>query len=47
MVETNTVTAIDGTVIPMNVRSICVHGDTPGSVAIAQAVKNIVKQAGQ
>lgn len=47
MVETNTVTAIDGTVIPMNVLSICVHGDTPGSVTIAQAVKNIVNQAGQ
>lgn len=47
MVETGTVTAIDGTVIPMNVSSICVHGDTPGAVSIAQTVKTIVKQAGQ
>lgn len=46
MAETGTVTTIDGSVIPMNVSSICVHGDTPGAVAIAQTVKNIVKQAG-
>lgn len=47
MAETSTVTAIDGTIIPMNVLTICVHGDTPGAVAIAQTVKNIVKQAEQ
>jgi len=47
MTDSGTVTAIDGTTIPMNVASICVHGDTPGAVAIAHTVKTIVKQAGQ
>lgn len=33
------VTAIDGTVLRMPVDTICVHGDTPGAVAIARAVR--------
>lgn len=45
MATTGTVTAIDGSVIPMNVASICVHGDTPDAVAIAQAVKATLSKA--
>lgn len=45
MAETGTVTAIDGTTIPMNVASICVHGDTPGAIVIAQAVKTALSKA--
>lgn len=45
MADHGTVTAIDGTVIPMNVHSICVHGDTPGAVSIAHAVKNALGKA--
>ncbi len=33
------VTAIDGTEIEVHARSICIHGDTPGAVEMAQAVR--------
>jgi UPF0271 protein len=33
------VTAIDGTVVTVEARSICIHGDTPGAVALARAVR--------
>jgi UPF0271 protein len=33
------VTAIDGTVVEVRVRSICIHGDTPGAVSLARAVR--------
>jgi UPF0271 protein len=33
------VTAIDGSVVQVDARSICIHGDTPGAVALAQAVR--------
>lgn len=39
MVETGTVTADDGTVISIDVESVCVHGDSPGAVGIAAAVR--------
>lgn len=39
MVGTRRVTAIDGTTIPIAVESVCVHGDSPGAVQIATAVR--------
>ena len=33
------VESIDGKMIDVEARSTCVHGDTPGAVAIAQAVR--------
>lgn len=33
------VVAIDGSTIPLDVASLCVHGDTPGAVAIARRVR--------
>jgi len=33
------VTAIDGTEVEVNARSICIHGDTPGAVDMARAVR--------
>ncbi|MEU4621087.1 5-oxoprolinase subunit PxpA [Actinoplanes sp. NPDC023801] len=33
------VVAVDGTVTPCPVRSVCVHGDTPGAVLLARAVR--------
>ncbi len=33
------VTAVDGTSIPVNAESVCVHGDSPGAVEIAAAVR--------
>lgn len=40
MVDSGTVTAVDGTVLPVKVESVCVHGDSPGAVAIASAVRD-------
>ncbi|WP_312181327.1 5-oxoprolinase subunit PxpA [Arthrobacter sp.] len=41
-----TLTAVDGTEIPMHAESICVHGDTPGAVAMARAVRTGLETAG-
>ena len=40
------VTAIDGTEITVDARSVCVHGDTPGAVGIARAVRAALADAG-
>lgn len=34
-----TVTAIDGTIVPIAADSVCVHGDSPAAVAMAKAVR--------
>ncbi|MCV7374585.1 LamB/YcsF family protein [Mycolicibacterium arabiense] len=34
------VTAIDGSTIPITAESVCVHGDSPGAVRIATAVRD-------
>ena len=31
--------AVDGTSVPINITSVCIHSDTPNAVDIAQAVK--------
>ena len=38
--------AIDGTDVPVSAQSICVHGDSPGSVAMAAETKQMLQQAG-
>ncbi len=40
------VTAIDGTDVEVHARSICIHGDTPGAVGLAQAVRAGLETAG-
>lgn len=40
------VTAVDGTRVSVRADSICVHGDSPGAVAIATAVSTALAQAG-
>ena len=40
------VRAVDGTVIEVDVASICLHGDTPGSVRLATAVRSALEAAG-
>jgi UPF0271 protein len=40
MIGDGTVVAIDGTTIPIDVKSVCVHGDSPGAIQIATAVRN-------
>jgi UPF0271 protein len=39
MVTAGRVAAVDGSTIPITVESICVHGDSPGAVQIATAVR--------
>jgi UPF0271 protein len=39
MVTSGRVAAVDGSTIPVTVRSVCVHGDSPGAVQIATAVR--------
>jgi UPF0271 protein len=40
------VTAVDGTPVKVDARSICIHGDTPGAVALARAVRDALTDAG-
>lgn len=46
MAVEGTVTAEDGTTVEVRPRSICVHGDTPGAVDIARAVRTALEAAG-
>jgi UPF0271 protein len=46
MVESGTVTAADGTVLNVEVESVCVHGDSPGAAAIAMAVRDRLLTSG-
>ena len=41
-----TVIAADGTAVTVAPRSMCVHGDTPGAVGIARAVRAALVEAG-
>ncbi|WP_237208446.1 LamB/YcsF family protein [Rothia nasimurium] len=40
------VVAVDGSVVPLQAASVCVHGDTPGAVAIAAQVRVALEDAG-
>ena len=40
------VAAVDGTAVDLAVASICVHGDTPGAVQLARAVRSALEEAG-
>ena len=40
------VTAVDGTVLPVEARSLCVHGDTPGAVYLAGEIRRTLVDAG-
>jgi UPF0271 protein len=40
------VVAVDGSVIQVSARSLCVHGDTPSAVALAQRVRTELVAAG-
>ncbi|AOS90575.1 LamB/YcsF family protein [Mycobacterium intracellulare] len=46
MVTAGQVTAIDGSHIEVSVESVCVHGDSPGAVRIATAVRDRLTAAG-
>jgi UPF0271 protein len=39
------VTTVDGTLVEVEARSICIHGDTPGAVELARAVREALESA--
>ena len=41
-----TVTAADGTIVAIAAATLCLHGDTPGAVAVARAVRAALAAAG-
>jgi 5-oxoprolinase (ATP-hydrolysing) subunit A len=46
MATEGTVVAVDGSVVRVEVASICVHGDTPGAVRLARSVRTALGAAG-
>ncbi|GAA3102102.1 hypothetical protein GCM10020001_018940 [Nonomuraea salmonea] len=46
MAVEGSVTAADGSSVPLSARSICVHGDTPDAVRLAQGVRDALLAAG-
>lgn len=46
MATESAVRAVDGTILKIRAESICVHGDSPGAVAMAAAVKSALNGAG-
>ena len=45
LATTGTVRAVDGSTVAVEARSICVHGDSPGAVAMARAVRTALVEA--
>ncbi|HZM58922.1 MAG TPA: 5-oxoprolinase subunit PxpA [Vicinamibacterales bacterium] len=46
MAREHVVIAVDGTRVPIDVDTICVHGDTPGAAALARRIREALTQAG-
>lgn len=46
LADSGTITAIDGTVLNVNATSVCVHGDSPGSVAMTQSIVDRLRNEG-
>jgi 5-oxoprolinase (ATP-hydrolysing) subunit A len=46
MAVDGTVVAVSGEVVAVPVESICVHGDTPGAVAVARRIREALEQRG-
>lgn len=44
--RTGTFTAVDGSEVRVDAASVCVHGDSPGAVAMARAVRRGLEDAG-
>jgi 5-oxoprolinase (ATP-hydrolysing) subunit A len=40
------VMSVDGTPVPLEVDTICVHGDTPGAAALARAIRRALEGDG-
>lgn len=46
MVRDRDVVAVDGSIIPLEAQTICLHGDTPGAAELARAVRAGLERAG-
>jgi 5-oxoprolinase (ATP-hydrolysing) subunit A len=46
MLANSSITTADGTVLDMSIDSLCVHGDTPHAVHMAQRIREELTQAG-
>src|SRR5205823_3488396 len=46
MIKERSVMAIDGTSVPLDADTICVHGDTPGAAAIAAKLRAALEADG-
>jgi len=46
IVERGIVIASDGSEVPVDAQTVCIHGDTPGAPEIASAVARTLRQAG-
>lgn len=46
LAQAGEIVAIDGSVLRTEAKSLCIHGDTPGAVAIARAVRTALEGAG-
>ncbi len=46
MATKGSVTSIDGVEVPINAQTICVHGDTPGAVAMIKKIREKLDAAG-
>jgi UPF0271 protein len=46
MVTGGTLVAADGTQVTVTAQSVCLHGDTPGAVGLARAVRAALEEAG-
>jgi UPF0271 protein len=46
MATDSAIRTVDGTILKINADSICVHGDSPGAVAMAAAVRAALSDAG-
>jgi UPF0271 protein len=45
IIEEKSVLTIDGTLVPIEAQTICIHGDTPGALQIAEAVHRKLREA--
>jgi UPF0271 protein len=46
MIRKRSVLAVDGTVVPLEADTMCVHGDTPGSDDLAARIRAGLERAG-
>ena len=46
MIKTGTLTAQDGTVVKVRADTLCIHGDQPGAVEFAKAIRVALQTEG-